>query len=101
MFSFTYNTSGGDQLLVDITAYHDLIRSVAPQQTPFMDFLFGVLHSLCLLLIVDADKMVFMYRKFEGLNQIDKQIIFQFLQLRADARQPKVKDALEKLFLNM
>ncbi|XP_014093242.3 exocyst complex component 5 [Bactrocera oleae] len=77
-----YNTAGAMCAICDVNEYRKCIREL---ENPLVTQLFDILHALCNLLLVKPENLQEVCTG-ETLNYLDKSVVRQFIQLRADFR---------------
>ncbi|XP_073818578.1 exocyst complex component Sec10 [Musca autumnalis] len=80
-----FNTAGAMCAICDINEYRKCIREL---ESPLVTQLFDILHALCNLLLVKPENLLEVCTG-ETLNYLDKSVVRQFIQLRADFRDIK------------
>ncbi|XP_065661360.1 exocyst complex component 5 isoform X2 [Hydra vulgaris] len=85
-FQFTYTDIGAMVALCDVNEYRHAIKLF---KIPLLDRLFNVLSALVNLLVVQPDNLKDVGSE-EQLVDIDKNVLQQFIQLRADFKSLKI-----------
>uniref|UniRef100_A0A1A9VR06 Exocyst complex component 5 n=1 Tax=Glossina austeni TaxID=7395 RepID=A0A1A9VR06_GLOAU len=77
-----FNTAGAMCAICDVNEYRKCIREL---ENPIVIQLFDILHALCNLLLVKPQNLLEVCTG-DTLNYLDKSVVRQFIQLRADFR---------------
>uniref|UniRef100_A0A1A9X184 Exocyst complex component 5 n=1 Tax=Glossina brevipalpis TaxID=37001 RepID=A0A1A9X184_9MUSC len=77
-----FNTAGAMCAICDVNEYRKCIREL---ENPIATQLFDILHALCNLLLVKPQNLLEVCTG-DTLNYLDKSVVRQFIQLRADFR---------------
>ncbi|XP_037815141.1 exocyst complex component 5 [Lucilia sericata] len=80
-----FNTAGAMCAICDVNEYRKCIREL---DSSLVTQLFDILHALCNLLLVKPENLLEVCTG-ETLNYLDKSVVRQFIQLRADFRDIK------------
>lgn len=86
-----FNTTGAMCAICDVNEYHKCIREL---NSPLVTQLFDILHALCNLLLVKPENLLEVCTG-ETMNYLDKSVVRQFIQLRADFRDIKNSNNLK------
>lgn len=92
LLQYQYDSMGAMLAICDVNEYRTCAKQLGCEQ---VIQLFDVLHSLCNLLVVPTDNL----RQIcmgEPLSQLDKPILYSFIQLRQDYKSSKLTNILGK-----
>lgn len=92
LLNFQYNSIGAMLVICDVNEYRKCVKE--EMRIPIITQLFERLHALCNLLVVVPENLK-VVRTGEQLADLDDNMIFNFLQLRADYRSARISNYIK------
>nr|CAD7460981.1 unnamed protein product [Timema tahoe] len=90
---FQYNSAGAMCVICDVNEYRKCVKEF---KVPLVNSLFDALHALCNLLLVKPENLKQVCTG-DQLSGLDRSILLNFIQLRADYKTQKLANSLRGL----
>ncbi|XP_063222638.1 exocyst complex component 5 [Bacillus rossius redtenbacheri] len=90
---FQYNSAGAMCVICDVNEYRKCVKEF---KVPLVNVLFDTLHALCNLLLVKPENLKQVCTG-DQLSGLDRSILLNFIQLRADYKTQKLANSLKGL----